>query len=240
MADEDTGTDTGATDTGTEKDTGAESTKTETSESVETKAGDDSAEGSTEETASDESDKDEDAAEGQSDKGDKKEEEVKELDIKLSEDSIFSERADEFKAVLKEAGVDTTEKYEKLVSFIQSHNEKAETALSEKTKAAEDIAIDNTLKKWDEALKSDSDFGLKYNENVKEVKATMDSLGSDFSDWVTKNSFHRNPIVAKAMLKLGKERSDAKIIVGGGGEGNKPKATTAGGKPMLHFTSMEK
>ena len=233
-------TDTGkeATATDTEAETTATET-TETKESVETKAADDSAKDSTEEAADDESSKDEDAAEDQSDKDDKKDEK-EDLDIKLSEDSIFSERADEFKAVLKEVGIDSTEKYEKLVSFLQEHNEKAEGKLSEATKAAENIAIDNTLKKWDEALKSDGDFGLKYDDNVKMVKTTMDSLGSDFSDWVTKNSFDRNPIVAKAMLKLGKERADADVIVGKGGTGNKPKATTAGGKPALHFPSMEK
>lgn len=236
--DEETNTGEEATATDTE----AETTTTETTEkkeSVETKADDSSAEGSTEETADDESSKDEDAAEDQSNKDDEKTEE-KELDIKLSEDSIFSERADEFKAVLKEVGVDTTEKYEKLVSFLQEHNEKAESVLSEKTKAAEDIAINNTLKKWDETLKSDSDFGLKYDENVKMVKGTLDSLGSDFSDWVTKNKFDRNPIVAKAMLKLGEERADAKVVTGKTGGGNKPKATTSGGKPALHFPSMEK
>lgn len=179
-------------------------------------------------------------AEGKTDQVEKTEEQKKEFDIVLSEDSIFSERKGDLVKVLKEVGIDSQEKFEKLSNFIKEHGEKANAFIAQKAEKETERLINETLTGWDNALKNDKEFGLKYDENVKMVKDTIKGLGADFQGFMEKNGYDRNPVVAKAFLKLAKERADADIVTGETITQAETRNKTPSGNPIFTYDKSDK
>jgi len=142
-------------------------------------------------------------------------------DIVYPEDTILNdEQQSEFSDI-----VGSQENHDKLITMLKDIG--AEQAVKNEADA---VATAETKSKENEAtLKSDADFGKEYEANVKGVEELANELGLKEALDV------KDPAIAKGLLKIVKERSDAEVHIN-----NKKNVPTgpkkdAYGKNMMNF-----
>jgi len=145
----------------------------------------------------------------------KEESKTETFELQLPEGSLIEDKA-EFAKLLKDGG-ESQEGFNKLNDFVNSLAEKS-TALA---KEADNKAWEATQAKWEDELKRDETFGKDYSGNKELALETAESIGLD--KWLKETGFDKNPEVLRAMAKVGKERADAEIHLGGNTNGSNQK-----------------
>lgn len=151
------------------------------------------------------------------------------VEINLPEGSIIEDKA-EFLGVLKDATT-SQEGFDKLLETVNDMAKKA----AEDKEQAEAQAWENTKSQWEQELKRDENFGKDYQGNVDLALATAKEVDADFGKWLEETGFDKNPHVLRAMAKVGKQRSDAEVHMGGKIPASAPKNPDGTHKPQFNL-----
>lgn len=154
-------------------------------------------------TSGDDTDKDQ-----SSEKTDTKDEKG-DVDIQLPEGSLIKDKA-ELLSILDGAGK-SQEGFDKLGKYLSNMAE----GLAKDNKKADDKAWVEAQSEWAKELKSDPSFGKDYDGNVKLATDTANDIDPEFGKLLAERGLDKHPTIAKAMAKVGKDRADAEVLMGG-------------------------
>ena len=94
--------------------------------------------------------------------------------------------------------------------------------------------------KWEQSLKTDSEFGKDYEGNKKLVVDTMKKFSSeaDYAE-LEKFGFTKSPALNKLMLKIAKEFEGAKVVKAGQPSATQEPKKDSYGRTMFDFTKKQ-
>lgn len=94
--------------------------------------------------------------------------------------------------------------------------------------------------KWEQSLKTDSEFGKDYEGNKKLVVDTMKKFSSeaDYAE-MEKFGFDKSPALNRLMLKIAKEFEGAKVVKGAQPNTTSEPKTDSYGRTMFDFTKKQ-